>query len=170
MFAMVTVKAGRPSKVSLNEAVHSHFAALTLSILLLVYHQVTTCVPLFPWNDVQKYSKREMFLEAGTNGLFMLIAVCCLATGNVGFSHWYPLIYFPILLLGECVDWWIPFFSETFAEKRKIWDYESKFERTLKFIPHKPGKRTPDANHTVLHLLTVFTLIVVFIDRLSVNP
>ena len=91
----------------------------------------------------------------------------CLLCGNAGFSHWYPLAYFPFLLLGECVDWWIPYFSESFAKKRKIWDYESRFGRTTKLIPHRPGKRTPDANHIILHSLTILATIIVYFDRLT---
>lgn len=145
-----------------------HDLAPLLSAVLLGYHQVTTWVPLFPWNDVRAYTRKELLLEAGINGLLMGTALLCLINGNHGFSHWYPLIYFPFLLVGECVDWWIPYFSESFARSRKIWDYDAHFARTLKLIPHKPGKRTPDANHIVLHALTVITCVAVYLDRLAV--
>jgi hypothetical protein len=46
-------------------------------------------------------------------------------------------------------------FSDSFANARKIWDYEAKYSRILKLIPHRTGKRTPDADHSVLHLATV---------------
>jgi len=142
-----------------------HYSAITLAIFLLVYHQVTTWLPLFPWNDVETYSRKELILEAGMNGLLMGTGVLCLLSGNSGFIHWYPLIYYPILLAGECVDRWIPYFSPTFANARKIWDYEAHFSRTLKLIPHQPGKRTPDANHTVLHLMTIATVVAVYLER-----
>lgn len=144
-----------------------HYFAIALSIFLLLYHQLTTWLPLFPWNDVEKYSRKELFLEASINGLLMSVGVACLASGNSGFLHFYPLVYYPLLFVGECVDWWIPFFSPSFANARKIWDYESHFSRTLKLIPHRPGKRTPDANHTVLHILTIATIVVVYMERLG---
>lgn len=143
-----------------------HYLTVLLVSILLLYHQVTTWVPLFPWNDVEKYSRKELLLEAGINGLLMGTGLLCLLNKNAGFAHWYPLIYFPFLFIGECVDWWIPYFSESFAKKRKIWDYDAKFSRTFKLIPHAPGKRTPDANHTVLHLLTIITVIFIFMERL----
>ena len=145
-----------------------HLWAVILAAALLVYHQVTTWLPLFPWNDVEKYSRRELLLEAGFNGLLMGAGVASLVGGNTGFPHYFPLIYYPFLFVGECVDWWIPYFSDSFAQARKMWDYDAHFARTVKLIPHQPGKRTPDANHTVLHLLTVITIIVVYIERLTV--
>jgi len=144
-----------------------HYLALGAAMFLLIYHQATTWIPLFPWNDVARFSRKEIVSESAFNGLLMGTGAICLMAGNSGFSHWYPLIYYPFLFVGECVDWWIPYFSEGFAKARKVWDYDSKYGRTLKFIPHKAGKRTPDANHTLLHLATVFTIVAVFLDRYS---
>ncbi len=146
-----------------------HYIAVGLTALLLLYHQVTTSLSLFPWNDTDKYSRNEIFLEAGFNGLLMGMALICVLVRNSGFPHWYPLCYFPFLLFGECMDWWIPYFSEPFAKARKSLDYDAKFSRTLKLIPHKPGKRTPDANHIVLHFLTLLTTVAVYCDRLLVH-
>ena len=109
-----------------------HDIAAFLGAFLLVYHQVTTWIPLFPWNYVKTYSRKEMLLETGINGILMGTGLACLLFGNSGFSHWYPLIYYPLLLVGECVDWWIPYLSPSFADARKIWDYDSHFSRTLK--------------------------------------
>ncbi len=144
-----------------------HSTAIILNALLLIYHQMTTWVPLFPWNDVQKYSRKELILETSINGILMGTSLACLFIGNSGFFHWYPVIYFPILLLGECFDWWLPYFSESFGQARKIWDYDAHFSHTAKWIPHRPGKRTPDANHIVLHLLTLITAITIYLDRLQ---
>ena len=138
-----------------------------MAALLLIYHQVTTWVPLFPWNDVEGFSRKEMLLETGFNGLLMGTGLACLVIKNSGFFHWYPLIYYPFLFVGECLDWWIPYLSESFAKARKIWEYDAKFSRTLKLIPHKSGKRTPDANHIVLHALTIITVVVVYLERLG---
>jgi hypothetical protein len=146
-----------------------HLMAIGLSVFLLIYHQVTTWLPLFPWNDVEKYSRKELLLESGINGLLMGTAVLCLCLGHSGFNRWYPLIYYPFLFVGECVDWWIPYFSPAFASARKIWDYDAHFSRTLKLIPHKPGRRTPDTNHIVLHTMTIITLVIVYMDRLSAS-
>ena len=144
-----------------------HALALSLAAFLLLYHQATSWIPLFPWNDVARFSRKEVLAETAFNGVLMGTGLFCLIAGNSGFFHWYPLVYYPFLFVGECMDWWLPFFSESFAKARKIWDYEAKYGRTLKLIPHQAGKRTPDANHTVLHLATVITIIAVYWDRLS---
>ena len=56
---------------------------------------------------------------------------------------------------------------EKFAASKVNFDYERLFGRTTKLIPHKPGKRTPDANHIVLHSITVVTVILVYLDRFN---
>jgi hypothetical protein len=48
-----------------------HSVAVSVVAILLIYHQVTTRFPLFPWNDVARYTKKEMVLEAGFNGILM---------------------------------------------------------------------------------------------------
>jgi hypothetical protein len=48
---------------------HSRDVAASLAALLLVYHQATTWLPLFPWNDLEKYTRKELVLEAAFNGL-----------------------------------------------------------------------------------------------------
>ncbi len=146
-----------------------HNLAVGLAAFLLVYHQITSWVPLFPWNDVERFSRKERLMETSFNGLLMGTGLVCLIVGNSGFSHWYPLIYYPFLFVGECMDWWIPYFSESFAQARKIWDYDAKYGRTLKWIAHEQGRRTPDANHMVLHLGTVLTIVMVYLDRLKLT-
>lgn len=143
-----------------------HSVAVVFTLLLLIYHQVTTVVPLFPWNDVEKYSKKELLAEAGTNGLLMGLGALSIIVGNTGFFHYYPLIYYPFLFCGECIQWWIPYFFSSFANSKINFPYETLFARTTKLIPHKPGKRTPDANHIVLHFITIVTIIIVYLDRL----
>jgi hypothetical protein len=145
---------------------HLHIFTIIIALLLLIYHQVTTWLPLFPWNDVEKYSRKELILEAGTNGLLMGLGALCIIRGNTGFFHYYPLIYYPFLLSGEFFQWWLPYFSEKFSRSGINFDYDALFSRTTKLIAHKTGKRTPDANHIVLHLITLITVILVYLDRL----
>ena len=144
-----------------------HNFTISIALLLLVYHQVTTWMPLFPWNQIKNYKRKELILEAGTNGILMGLGALCLIVKNTGFFHYYPLIYYAFLFTGECFQWWVPYFSDKFAKTRVNFDYERLFSRTTKLIPHKAGKRTPDANHIVLHLITVITIILVYLERLG---
>jgi hypothetical protein len=43
---------------------HSRDVAASLAALLLAYHQATTWLPLFPGNDIGKYTRKELVLEA----------------------------------------------------------------------------------------------------------
>jgi hypothetical protein len=122
-------------------------------------------MPLYPWNDVAKYTRKELVLETAVNGITMGLAVICLFSNKPGFSHHYPLVFFPLLLLGEALSWWVPF---VFPSERHRKLYDSHFSRTFKFFS-VAGKPTPDANHVVLHLLTVFSAIVVYVQRLGVS-
>jgi hypothetical protein len=143
-----------------------HYLTVSFAILLLVYHQVTTWLPLYPWNDTSTYTVKELLLEAGTNGLLMGTAILCLIKANNGFYHYYPLFYYPFLLSGVLFQWWLPYFSGKFSQSKINFDYEVHFAHTTKFIPRSKGKRTPDANHIVLHIIAVAALVLVFIDRL----
>ncbi len=144
-----------------------HSTTITLAILLLLYHQLTTWLPLFPWNDVANLSRKDILLEACWNGLVMGSGVLFLLQGYTGGYKYYPLIYYPFLLTGEIFQWWLPYFSPGFAKSKHNFDYGSRYSRTLKWLPHCAGERTPDANHTVLHLLTMITVVLVFADYLS---
>jgi hypothetical protein len=63
---------------------HSRDVAASLAALLLVYHQATTWLPLFPWNDIGKYTRKELVLEAAFNGLLMGAGLACLLVRNSG--------------------------------------------------------------------------------------
>jgi hypothetical protein len=138
---------------------------LAFAILVLIYHQVTTMISIFPWNDTSKYTKKEIFIEAGSNGLLMGLGVLCLFLPNKCFSHFYPLFYYPFLFAGEVFQWWLPYFSDKFAKMRIGDDYDIRFAHTTKLFKSRNGRHLPDANHTFLHVLKVITLILVFVDR-----
>ena len=137
---------------------------LIAAILLLIYHQLTTWLPLFPWNDLDNLSRKDILLESCWNGTLMGLGVLSLFHGYTDGFKYYPLVYYPFLLTGEFFQWWLPYFSDNFAKSKYNFDYEPRYSRTLKFLPHEAGKRTPDANHTVLHLYTLVVLVLVFIN------
>jgi hypothetical protein len=152
---------------SLRYGMILHDLTLAFAVLILIYHQVTTIISIFPWNDTSKYTKKEIITEAGSNGLFMGIGVLCLLLPNKGFFHFYPLFYYSFLFAGEIFQWWLPYFSDKFSKMRLGDEYEIRFARTTKIFKSRNGKHLPDANHTLLHALTVITLILVFVDRIQ---
>jgi hypothetical protein len=144
-----------------------HYLTIGMAGLLLFYHQVTTWFPLYPWNDTLKYTKKEVILEGVTNGLLMGTGLTCLIIGNYNFYHYYPLFYYPFLLIGEIFQWWMPYWSDKFAKSQVNFEYNARFLHTTKLIPHREGKRTPDANHITLHIITLITVILVYLDLLG---
>jgi len=151
---------------SLQHNMTLHGLTIGFAFLLLIYHQVTTMISIFPWNDTSKYTKKEIISEAGSNGLLMGIAALCLLLPNKGFCHFYSLLYYPFLFAGEIFQWWLPNFSDKFSKFRLGDEYEIRFARTTKIFKPRNGKQLPDANHTLLHVITVITLILVFVDRI----
>lgn len=93
--------------------------------------------------------------------------LACLMISNKGFPHYYPVIYYPFLLTGEIFQWWLPFFFKRFAKSQVNFKYDIRFSNATKLFRHYEGKRTPDTNHSLLHLITVLTVILVFIDRMD---
>jgi hypothetical protein len=49
-------------------------AALVCQLILLLYHQITTWIDLFPFNGARNYSRQERLAEAGANALLMGLA------------------------------------------------------------------------------------------------
>ena len=154
---------------SLHFSMVLHGITIGFAILILIYHQLTTLVSLFPWNDTSKYTKREIIAEAGSNGLLMGAGVLCLLLPNKGFCHFYPLFYYPFLFTGEISQWRLPYFSDKFSKMRLGDDFDIRFARTIKLFKTQNGKQLPDANHIILHFLTLITLILVFVDRVHVK-
>ena len=115
-------------------------ATLAVAILLLVYHQLTTWLPLFPWNDIANFSRKDTLLEACWNGLLMGIGILCLFHSHTGGYKYYPLIYYPFLLSGEFMQWRLPYFSAEFAKSKHNFNYEARYSRTIKWLPYKAGK------------------------------
>jgi hypothetical protein len=147
-----------------------HYITIGMAFLLLVYHQVTTWFNLYPWNETSKYPTKEVMLEGISNGLLMGTGLACLIIGNFSFYHYYPLFYYPFLLIGEIFQWWMPYWSDRFAKSQINFEYDVRFSNTTKLIAHRKGKRTPDANHIILHLITVSTVILVYIYLLFLVP
>ena len=142
------------------------YLTIGAAFLLLIYHQVTTWLNLYPWNDTSQYATKELILEGVSNGALMGTGCVCLVIGNYSFFHYYPLFYYPFLLTGEVFQWWMPYWFKKFAKADFNFEYDKRFANTTKFITHHQGQRTPDANHIILHLITVLTLVLVYIDRL----
>lgn len=156
-------------------------AAIVCQIVLLVYHQVTTLIDLYPFNGVRNYTKVERWTEAGVNGVLMSLA-------PIGFVFdirslmTYGVVYYFVLFSIEIIIWWVPYFFDPKGTFRKIYNVmlavgTSNFEkgdtlchwkaiherihsRTISLLPVRVGRIRPNLDHMLLHSWTLLTAVV----------
>jgi hypothetical protein len=132
-------------------------AAIGLQVVLLVYHQITTQVDLFPFNGARFSKTWEKALECGINGVLMSLAPIGFAFGIRGLM-WYGVVYYFVLFAEELRVWWVPYFFG--ATQRWQEAYDRIHSRTIKVLPARGKKPVPNLEHTILHGLTLATAVV----------
>ncbi|MBD8006611.1 hypothetical protein [Bacillus norwichensis] len=132
--------------------------AIVLQILLFFYFEVTTLLNLFPWNDLSKYTRKEKFTEAITNGLFILLCIGLFAT-KVKWLMAISVMFYLIFLIMQILTWWMPYCTGIHLKQFPKSLYESHFKDTIKWLPPMKDHIIPDAQHNVLQLLSMITLI-----------
>ena len=157
------------------------FAAIASQLVLLVYHQATTLLDLFPFNGARNYTRQERFVEMASNVVLMSLA-------PIGFAfHFRPLqiygaIYYFVLFAIELVIWWVPYFFEPRGALRRLYNFvlavgtsnfqaadtlvhwHATYERihagTITLLPKRAGRIVPNLEHTLLHAWTLITALV----------
>ncbi len=130
--------------------------ALTLNIIHLVYHQLTTNFNFFPFNNVRSYTLRQRLKEASIHGGLMTFCIISLIWDNklvVGIAT----LYLFILLVGEYFSWWKHYF---FGSTKKWMElYDNIFKDTIIVLPKIKNNPTPNLEHCILHLISFLTFI-----------
>lgn len=132
-------------------------AALVLQVLLIGYWLAIEVVNFFPWNDIAarpvEYDLRGALAVTGLClcGLMLLFAfgsqpLAVLSVAGYG-------VYLAIQLW----LWWKPYAVGSDPAWQGV--YAELYLRTLKVLPADPVHLAPDAQHLVLQLLTLLTLI-----------
>jgi hypothetical protein len=137
-------------------------AAITISLQLLVllFHQITTLFDLYPFNNVREYTIKERIAEGLINGSIMVVPV-------IGFwwhVQWMmtaSLVIYPVLLLGEYLNCWRPYFFGATEAWQKT--YDRLFRKTIIVLPPIKHHPIPNLEHTLLYALTVMAAIVTYI-------
>ena len=117
-----------------------HYLTISAAVLLLLYHQLTTWLPLYPWNDTTKYTRKEIFLETGSNGLLMGLGALCLIAGDKGFLFYYPLFYYPFLLTGDFFNGGCLSFRRNLQNHRSTLNTRTVLQTPPNSSPGKKGK------------------------------
>lgn len=156
----------------------SLLAALFCQLILLVYHQVTTLVDLFPFNGSRNYTVKEKLLEAGVNGILMLLP-------PIGFGFaiqplmTFGVVYYIVLFMIELLLWWLPYstlpsghwrdmynrllaFATLDFEKgdllaRWIETYKRLHRGTMTPLALRDDRPVPNLEHSILHAWTLIT-------------
>jgi hypothetical protein len=155
-----------------------HQAALTCQVLLLLFHQVTTFVDLYPFNGARFYARREKAIELAVNAVLMLLAIIGTA-GNYPALFLYAVIYYVVLFGIEFTIWWVPYLTNPSGIGRRAYNlalalgtsdfapgdtlgrwiqiYERIHAKTIIVLPRAMGRVTPNLEHSILHAWTLIT-------------
>ena len=94
-------------------------AAFVCQLVLLAYHQATTCFDLFPFNGARNYTRQERAAEMASNAVLMGLAPIGFAFG-VRALQVYGAFYYFILFIIELIIWYEDDREKTRAS---IWEY-----------------------------------------------
>ena len=135
--------------------------AIVLNILTIAYHQLTTILDLYPFNNVRDSTPKERRKEAVTSGIIMVVPLVLLILAV--FFGWRWLAYvsggFSIFIfMGALLTWWPPYLvgkSVPWAALGEDWDelYSRTFGKTIIILPPFKGRPRPNLEHNILHLL-----------------
>jgi hypothetical protein len=140
---------------------------LTVQLAHLAYHQVTTLVDFYPFNNIRCYTRREMLIEASVNGVLLLIPPFAFVLQHRVLMGIGTGIY-AVLFLGEIVTWWVPYFRGASEKWQGI--YDRIFHETWRVLPPRGRNPVPNLEHTILHSLTLTSLILSVAYLLAGHP
>jgi hypothetical protein len=130
--------------------------AISLQVLLLAYHQITTQVDFFPFNGVRFYKGWEKALECTVNGVLMSLAPVGFIFAIRGLM-WYGVVYYFVLFLEEIRVWWVPYFFGPSKAWREA--YDRLLSLTISVLPVRGDNPVPNLEHLILHSLTLATAV-----------
>src|SRR5699024_100171 len=119
---------------------------------------ITTLVDLYPWNDLSKYSLKETVLEATVNGIVMLLAFGLFVT-KITWLMMISVIFWTVHLVMQLLNWWMPYLTRKHLKQFTKALYETHFQKTIKILPPIKDHIIPDAQHNVLQIITLGTVI-----------
>ncbi len=126
--------------------------AITLQIILLLYHQVTTLCDFFPFNGVRFSKRRETLLEARFNLVMMSLPVVGFIL-RVTLLMKFGVIYYFVLFALECATWWAPYFWGASPKWLEI--YGRIHRQTITVVPRRGNNPAPNLEHLILMALTL---------------
>jgi len=128
--------------------------AITFQLVLLLYHQLTTGIDLYPFNGVRSTKLAERRTEQAVNGVLMGLPVIGFVFRIDGLIY-YAVAYYFILLAVEVATWWMPYLFG--ASDRWLEVYLRVHSSTLGILPGRDQRTAPNLEHLILMALTATT-------------
>jgi hypothetical protein len=130
--------------------------ALSLNILHLAYHQVTSNIDFFPFNNIRNYTTKQRIAEVSVNFVTMGFPVAAILLKNhlmTGIACW----FLGFLLCGEYLSWWKAYLFGASDKWKNI--YNKIHKDTIIILPPIKDNPVPNLEHCILHFLTLLTFI-----------
>jgi hypothetical protein len=128
--------------------------ALIMNILHLAYHQVTTNVDLYPFNNIRSYTTGQRIAESTVNFITMGFPLAALIINTqrlVGIG----CCCLAFTLCGEFLRWWKGYLFGASEKWRSI--YSTIHKETITFLPPRKDNPVPNLEHCILHAITIIT-------------
>lgn len=136
--------------------------AIFFQVLLLVYHQVTTLMDFYPFNNVRQYTLRLRLTECVVNGIIMAIPPVGYLFDVAWAKGAAPWIYVGIVI-GAWFSWYQKYlFGATAAQQTQ---YDRIFRPTIQVLPDVQGRPRPNLEHVILHVILLITLALTWVIR-----
>jgi hypothetical protein len=142
---------------------------LALQSFQVVFLWIHDWIPLGPLNDVAAVRRQDTVARLAIITLVQSVPF----TVGLFFSAWYLGEHYPawlsdwlwisygLLFIGQLRAWWVPYLLK--PEPARAARYQKMFGNTHSFLPKHNGV-VPNTAHILLHLATVITLLVLFLD------
>lgn len=141
--------------------------ALCFQATLLLYHQATTWLDLFPFNGVRFYSRGETIAEAGGNLVLMGLPLVGRLLDSPALLK-YGVVYYFVLFAIECATWWGPYFLG--ASPKAAETYARIHAQTITVVPRRGANPAPNLEHLILMGLTLATAVTTFLAFRAAGP
>lgn len=135
--------------------------AIVLLLTGLAFHQVTTLVDLFPFNNVRQATRRERAAEASINGAVMLVPVALLllaAAAGVPLLATAAGVVELLVAVAGLTLWWLPYLADrtvpwATAGTDENWAqlHARTYAKTVIVLPRIGDRPRPNLEHMVLH-------------------
>jgi hypothetical protein len=136
-----------------------------LTSLMLVYFFVINHVRLSRFNNITRLGTQWRSTAVGLIPGILIIA--SLASSNklkAAFGAGWLWLWFVL----QIRQWWVPYlFGQTALHRDFLWYVAGGYDKTIRVLPERAGRPSPDLQHLILQILTLLTATAVSVVALG---